>query len=205
MENYPQLKTRLSNASKIVNNQLAKLRMLDTKFNTLDADLRNKIIINIKNGDNVRAKTLANELANIRKIKQTSQKLLMSLEVIVIRFSTISEFAEVLETINPMIETVKEVKNDITKTVPAATSIISEMSTLSSNLLIQTNVNETIDHISIPVNSDALEILNEVQTIMEEETKSKLPVIPKSINDNMKYSSKKNELQSKRSKLLLEA
>jgi division protein CdvB (Snf7/Vps24/ESCRT-III family) len=205
MENYPQLKTRLSNASKIVNNQLAKLRMLDTRFNTLDADLRNKIIINIKNGDNVRAKTLANELANIRKIKQTSQKLLMSLEVIVIRFSTISEFAEVLETINPMIETVKEVKNDITKTVPAATSIISEMSTLSSNLLIQTNVNATIDHISIPVNSDALEILNEVQTIMEEETKSKLPVIPKSINDNMKYSSKKNELQSKKSKLLLEA
>lgn len=205
MENYPQLKTRLSNASKIVNNQLAKLRMLDTRFNTLDADLRNKIIINIKNGDNVRAKTLANELANIRKIKQTSQKLLMSLEVIVIRFSTISEFAEVLETINPMIETVKEVKNDITKTVPVATSIISEMSTLSSDILIQTNVNSNIDHISIPVNSDALEILNEVQTIMEEETKSKLPAIPNSINDNIKYSLKKNELLNKSSKVLLEA
>lgn len=205
MENYPQLKTRLSNASKIVNNQLAKLRMLDTRFNTLDADLRNKIIINIKNGDNVRAKTLANELANIRKIKQTSQKLLMSLEVIVIRFSTISEFAEVLETINPMIETVKEVKNDITKTVPVATSIISEMSTLSSDILIQTNVNSNIDHISIPVNSDALEILNEVQTIMEEETKSKLPTIPNSINDNIKYSLKKNELLNKSSKVLLEA
>lgn len=205
MENYPQLKTRLSNASKIVNNQLAKLRMLDTRFNTLDVDLRNKIIINIKNGDNVRAKTLANELVNIRKIKQTSQKLLMSLEVIVIRFSTISEFAEVLETINPMIETVKEVKNDITKTVPAATSIISEMSTLSSDILIQTNVNSNIDHISIPVNSDALEILNEVQTIMEEETKSKLPAIPNSINDNIKYSSKKNDLLNKSSNVLLEA
>ena len=205
MENYPQLKTRLSNASKIVNNQLAKLRMLDTRFNTLDVDLRNKIIINIKNGDNVRAKTLANELVNIRKIKQTSQKLLMSLEVIVIRFSTISEFAEVLETINPMIETVKEVKNDITKTIPAATSIISEMSTLSSDILIQTNVNSNINHISIPVNSDALEILNEVQTMMEEETKSKLPNIPNSINDNIKYSSKKNELLNKSSKVLLEA
>ena len=205
MENYPQLKTRLSNASKIVNNQLAKLRMLDTRFNTLDVDLRNKIIINIKNGDNVRAKTLANELVNIRKIKHTSQKLLMSLEVIVIRFSTISEFAEVLETINPMIETVKEVKNDITKTIPAATSIISEMSTLSSDILIQTNVNSNINPISIPVNSDALEILNEVQTIMEEETKSKLPAIPNSINDNIKYSSKKNELLNKSSNVLLEA
>jgi len=205
MENYPQLKTKLSHASTIVNNQLAKLRMLDRRFNTLDADLHNKVIINIKNGDNIRAKTLANELANIRKIKQTTQKLMMSLEVIVIRFSTISEFAEVLETINPMIETVKEVKNDITKTVPAATSIISEMSTLTSDVLIQANVNVNIDNISIPVNSDALEILNEVQNIMEEETKSKLPTIPNGINDNLKYSSKKNELLTKNSKVLLEA
>jgi Conserved protein implicated in secretion len=205
MENYPQLKTKLSNASTIVNNQLAKLRILDSRFNTLDADLRNKVIINIKNGDNVRAKTLANELANIRKIKQTTKKLLMSLEVIVIRFSTVSEFAEILDTINPMIETVKEVKNDITKTVPVATSIISEMTTLTSDVLIQANVNVNIDNLSIPVNSDALEILNEVQNIMEEETKSKLPDIPNSINDNPKYSSKKNELLTKKSKVLLEA
>jgi division protein CdvB (Snf7/Vps24/ESCRT-III family) len=186
MENYPQLKTKLSNASTIVNNQLAKLRILDSRFNTLDAELRNKVIINIKNGDNVRAKTLANELANIRKIKQTTKKLLMSLEVIVIRFSTVSEFAEILDTINPMIETVKEV-------------------TLTSDVLIQANVNVNIDNLSIPVNSDALEILNEVQNIMEEETKSKLPDIPNSINENAKYSSKKNELLTKKSKVLLEA
>ena len=205
MENYPQLKTKLSNASTIVNNQLAKLRILDSRFNTIDADLRNKVIINIKNGDNVRAKTLANELANIRKIKQTTKKLLMSLEVIVIRFSTVSEFAEILDTINPMIETVKEVKNDITKTVPVATSIISEMTTLTSDVLIQANVNVNIDNLSIPVNSDALEILNEVHNIMEEETKSKLPDIPNSINENAKYSSKKNELLTKKSKVLLEA
>ena len=181
MENYPQLKTKLSNASTVVNNQLAKLRIMDSRFNTLDVDLNNKVIINIKNGDNVRAKALANELAHIRKIKRTTQKLLMSLEVIVIRFSTVSEFAEILDTINPMIETVKEVKNDITKTVPVATSIISEMTTLTSDVLIQANVNVNIDNLSIPVNSDALEILNEVQNIMEEETKSKLPDIPNSI------------------------
>jgi division protein CdvB (Snf7/Vps24/ESCRT-III family) len=205
MENYPQLKTKLSNASTIVNNQLAKLRILDSRFNTLDAELRNKVIINIKHGDNVRAKALANELVQIRKIKHTTQKLLMSLEVIVIRFSTVSEFAEILDTINPMIETVKEIKNDVTRTVPAATSIISEMSTLTSEVLVQANVNVNTDHISIPVNSDALEILNEVQNIMEEETKSKLPDIPNSINNNAKYSSKKNELLTKNSKVLLEA
>ncbi len=205
MQKYPQLQTKLSNASNVVNNQLEKLRILEGRFNTLDAELHNKVITNIKNGDNVRAKALANELVNIRKIKHTTQKLLMSLEVVVIRFSTISEFADILDTINPMIETVKEVKNDITRTVPAATSIIAEMSTLASDILLNSNVNVNIDRLSIPVNSDALEILNEVQNIMEEEAKSKLPDIPNNISHNTKYTSKQNEISTQNSNVLLEA
>jgi len=204
MEKYPQLKSKLDNASIVVNKQLAKLRILDNRFTTLDTDLHNKVIVNIKNGDNMRAKALANELANIRKIKSTTQKLLLSLEVIVIRFSTISEFAEILETINPMIDTIKEVKDDIKNTVPTATNILSEVSTLTSDVLIQSNVNLNFDTISVPVNSDALEILNEVQNIMEEETKLKLPEVPNSITDENKTSIIK-EISKKNSEVLLEA
>ena len=205
MEKYPQLKLKLDNANTVVNNQLAKLRMLDNRFTTLDTDLRNKVIVNIKNGDNLRAKALANELANIRKIKNTTQKLLLSLEVIVIRFSTISEFAEVLDTINPMIETIKEVKDDIRNTVPMATNIISEMSTLTSDVLIQSNTNLNFDPISVPVNSDAIEILNEVQNTIEEETKLKLPDIPNSISNKNKSSINNKEISKESSKVLLEA
>ena len=205
MEKYPQLKSKLDNASSVVNNQLAKLRMLDNRFTTLDTDLRAKVIVNIKNGDNLRAKALANELANIRKIKNTTQKLLLSLEVIVIRFSTISEFAEILDTINPMIETIKEVKDDIRNTVPTATNIISEISTLTSDVLIQSNMNLNIDPISVSVNSDAIDILNEVQNIMEEETKVKLPSIPNSITNKNKSFVNNKEISNKNPKVLLQA
>jgi division protein CdvB (Snf7/Vps24/ESCRT-III family) len=204
MEKYPQLKSKLDNASLVVNKQLAKLRILDNRFTTLDTNLHNKVIVNIKNGNNMHAQALANELVNIRKIKNTTQKLLLSLEVIIIRFSTISEFAEILETINPMIDTIKEVKDDIRNTVPVATSIITEMSTLTSDVLIQSNLNLNSNTISVPVNSDAIEILNEVQNIMEEETKSKLPEIPNSITDENKTSIVK-EISKKNSEVLLEA
>ena len=205
MEKYPQLKSKLDNANTVVNNQLAKLRMLDNRFTTLDTDLRAKVIVNIKNGDNLRAKALANELANIRKIKNTTQKLLLSLEVVVIRFSTISEFAEILDTINPMIETIKEVKDDIRNTVPMATNIISEMSTLTSDVLIQSNMNLNIDPISVPVNSDAIDILNEVQNIMEEETKLNLPSIPTNITNKNKSLVNNKEISKKNPKVLLQA
>lgn len=205
MEKYPLLKSKLDNASRVVNNQLAKLRMLDNRFTTLDTDLHNKVIINIKNGDNLRAKALANELANIRKIKNTTQKLLLSLEVIVIRFSTISEFAEILDTINPMIATIKEVKDDVKTTIPTATNIISELSTLTSDVLIESNVNLTSNTISVPINSDAIEILNEVQNIMEEDTMVKLPDIPTSITNKNKSKLKNKEISNKKSEVLLEA
>lgn len=205
MEKYPLLKSKLDNASRVVNNQLAKLRMLDNRFTTLDTNLHNKVIVNIKNGDNLRAKALANELANIRKIKNTTQKLLLSLEVIVIRFSTISEFAEILNTINPMIATIKEVKDDVKTTIPTATNIISELSTLTSDVLIESNVNLTSDTISVPINSDAIEILNEVQNIMEEDTMVKLPDIPTSITNKNKSKLKNKEISNKKSEVLLEA
>ena len=205
MEKYPLLKSKLDNASRVVNNQLAKLRMLDNRFTTLDTNLNNKIIVNIKNGDNLRAKALANELVNIRKIKNTTQKLLLSLEVIVIRFSTISEFAEILNTINPMIDTIKEVKDGVKNTIPTATNIISEMSRLTTDVIIESNLNLTSDTISVPVNSDAIEILNEVQNIMEEETKIKLPDIPNSITIKNKSKVKNEETSNKNSKVLLEA
>lgn len=205
MDKYPQLKSKLDNANAVVNNQLAKLRMLDNRFNTMDTDLRNKVIVNIKKGDNLRAKALANELANIRKIKNTNQKLLLSLEVVVIRFSTISEFAEILDTLNPIIETIKEVKDDIKNTVPTANNLITEMSALTSDVLIQSNVNLNFDTISVPINSDAIEILNEVQNIMEEETKIKLPDIPNSITNKNKSSVNNQEVSKKNQKVLLEA
>ncbi|HET9805290.1 MAG TPA: hypothetical protein VFP49_00120, partial [Nitrososphaeraceae archaeon] len=82
---------------------------------------------------------------------------------------------------------------------------ISEMSTLTSEVLTQSNVNMNFDTISVPVNSDALAILNEVQNIMEEETKLKLPDIPNSITNKNKSSVKNEEISNKTSQVLLEA
>jgi division protein CdvB (Snf7/Vps24/ESCRT-III family) len=205
MNRTPQLKSKLNNANTIVNNQLAKLRILDTRFTRIDKDLHDKVIANIKNGNTLRAKALANELAHFRKVKITTKKLLLSLEITIIRFSTISEFSEVLDTINPMIETIREVKDDIKNTVPAATHIVSEMSTLTSSILTNSNLDVNLDLVSVSANSDALEILNEVQNIIEDETKSKLPEIPKNITNGRNKSSVKNEeIYDIKSKIALE-
>lgn len=193
MEKYPQLQNRLAHATVVVNTQLAKLRILDKRFVSLDRELSGKVAINIKNGETSNAKVIARELVNIRKIKNITQKLSIALEVIVIRFSTISEFAGILDTINPMINTIKEVQIDIADTVPHAKQLFSEMSSLTDNVLINTSLNLQSDTIHFPVNTEALDILNEVQSVMEEDTKNKLPEVPTRIRKKRIYKEQDNE------------
>jgi division protein CdvB (Snf7/Vps24/ESCRT-III family) len=193
VEKYPQLQNRLAHATVVVNTQLAKMRILDKRFVSLDRELSGKVAINIKNGDTSNAKVIARELVNIRKIKNITQKLSIALEVIVIRFSTISEFAGILDTINPMINTIKEVQIDIDNTVPHAKQLFSEMSSLTDNVLINTSLNLQSDTIHFPVNTEALDILNEVQSVMEEDTKNKLPEVPTRIHKKRIYKEQDNE------------
>lgn len=178
MAKHPLSRNDISNASIVVNKQLDVLRMLDKKYSKMDFTLYSKIRENIKKGDSERAKILAIELANLRKIKITTQNLSLALEVVVIRFTTINEFADILDTINPMIDTIKDIQKDISQTLPAARSILEDMNSVTNDILSDTSLRIDIPNIDTPLNSDALDIFNEIKDRITEETKSRLPLPP---------------------------
>ena len=177
-QHQQQFKSDIGNATRVVNNQLTQLRMLDKKFQVMDKDFRHKIALNIKSGNNMRAKALANELSNIRRVDRTIQNISLALEVIVIRFSTINEFAMIMETINPTIEMIKDIQKDISKVVPTANGILSEITSVTTDVLAGANIKSDIPKVSTSVDTDALSILNDVEVMLEEETKTRLPEVP---------------------------
>ena len=184
-----QFQNELAGAASIVNNQLSRLKMLDKKFAAMDKDFRYQIALNIKAGNNSRAKALANELSNIRRVQRTTQNVGLALEVVVIRFSTINEFAMVMETINPTIELVKDIQKEISNVVPSANGVISEVSSITSDVIINSNVKIDMNKVSAPIDSEAVSILNEVEGILEDEAKVRLPEIPAAI-ETVKVSGK---------------
>jgi division protein CdvB (Snf7/Vps24/ESCRT-III family) len=198
-----QFQNELAGAASIVNNQLSRLKMLDKKFAAMDKDFRYQIALNIKAGNNSRAKALANELSNIRRVQRTTQNVGLALEVVVIRFSTINEFAMVMETINPTIELVKDIQKEISNVVPSANGVISEVSSITSDVLINSNVKIDMNKVSAPVDSEAVSILNEVEGILEDEAKVRLPEIPAAI-ETVKVSGKTEKPVLGEEKLLLE-
>ena len=177
-DKHQQFKSDIVNAGLLMQNQLGRLRMLDKKFTAMDKDLHHQIAVNIKAGNNARAKALANELSNIRRIQRTTQNTSIALEMVVIRFSTINEFAMILETINPTIEMIKDIQKDISKTIPAANGVLSEMTSMTSDILVNSNIRSDIGKVSTPIDTDALSILNEVEGILEDEAKARLPEVP---------------------------
>ena len=178
-----QFQNDIAGATSVVNSQLSRLRMLDKKFAAMDKDFRYKIAQSIKSGNNSRAKALANELSNIRRVRNTTQNVSLALEVVVIRFSTINEFAMVMETINPTIELIKEIQRDISTVVPSASGMISEVNSITSDVLVNSNLKLDINKIPTPIDADAVSILNEVEDMLEDEAKVRLPEIPTSIQE----------------------
>jgi division protein CdvB (Snf7/Vps24/ESCRT-III family) len=179
-----QFQNDIAGATSVVNNQLSRLRILDKKFAEMDKDFQRKITQSIKSGNNSHAKALANELSNIRRVRSSTQNVGLALEVVVIRFSTINEFAMVMETINPTIDLIKEIQRDISTVVPSANGMISEVNSIASDVLINSNVKLDINKIPTPIDTDAISILNEVEEMLEDEAKIRLPEIPESIKES---------------------
>jgi division protein CdvB (Snf7/Vps24/ESCRT-III family) len=190
MQHNTQLQNDLSGAAQVISNQITKLNKLSKKFDIMDTHFRKQIVQNIKVGNNVRAKALANELVNIHRIQHTTKNMVMSLEVVALRSTIIGEFAIIMDTINPTIDLIKDIERDISMVIPTAHEVLNEVTNASSEIL-NYHVNPELK-ISMPIDEEALKILGEVEESVEEETRQKLPDIPATIN----VMKNRNELES---------
>jgi division protein CdvB (Snf7/Vps24/ESCRT-III family) len=180
MEKSGQFLYDVNNAISVINSQISQLQSIDTKFSNIDASFSSKIAQNIKLGNNARANVIANELSAVRRLRKNTQNASLALEVVAIRFTTITEFSMMMDAINPTIEMLTDIQKDLSKAVPSATDVISQVHDISSEVLINSAIN-TDGKISSVLDKDALSILNDVQNNLEDEAKEKLPEVPESI------------------------
>ncbi len=193
-----QLVSQITNATNVVYHQLGRLNMLDKRFASMEKYFLEQITSNIKTGNNVKAKILATELSNIRRLRRTTQHTGLALEAVVIRFSTINEFAAILDTIDPTIDMIKSIQTELGRAIPAANEAIAEVSTVTSDVLINSNIKADAK-ISTPVDADALSILNEIEGVLEDEAKAKLPEVPTGILSQSATDQKQGEDQQESS------
>lgn len=172
------LVNQINNATAIVYNQLGRLKMMDKKFSTMEDYYIQQITTNMKAGNNMRAKIMANELANLRRVRRNTQHTGMALEALVIRFSTINEFAMILDAIDPTVQMIKEIQADLSRAMPTANEALQEVSFVTADVLAASNVRGESAKIVTPLDADTLNILSEIEGALENEAKAKLPEVP---------------------------
>ena len=180
MEKSGQFYTDVNAAISVINAQISQLHSMDTKFSNMDSNFSSKIAESIKLGNNAKANVIANELSAVRRLRKNTQNVSLALEVVGIRFTTLTEFSTMMDTINPTIEMLTDIQKDLSKAVPSATDVLSQVHSLSSEVLINSTIN-TDSKISTVVDKEALSILSDVQNSLEDEAKEKLPEVPESI------------------------
>ena len=180
MEKSGQFYYDVNNAISVINTQISQLHLMDKKFSSIDSSFSSKIAQNIKSGNNTRANVIANELSAVRRLRKNTQNASLALEVVAMRFTTINEFSTMMDTINPTIDMLADIQKDLSKAVPSATNVLSQVHTMSSDVLINSTI-DTESKIGSVVDKDALSILNDVQNSLEDEAKEKLPEVPESI------------------------
>ena len=194
MEKSGQFYYDVNNAISVINAQISHLKSIDTKFSTMDTSFSSKIAQNIKLGNNARANVIANELSAMRRLRKNTQNVSLALEVVAIRFSTITEFSMMMDTINPTVEMLMDIQKDLSKAVPSATEVISQVHTLSSDVLINSSINTDVGKIGAVIDQDALSILSDVQNSLEDEAKEKLPEVPESIISKRSHINLKDDI-----------
>ncbi len=199
-----QFVSQITTATGVVYNQLTRLKMLDKRFASMEAYYLEQITSNIKSGNNARAKILATELSNVRRLRRTTQHTGLALEAIVIRFSTINEFVKILDTIDPTIEMIKGIHTELTRAIPAASEALSEVSTVTTDVLLNANIKADA-RISTPVDADALSILNEIEGVLEDEAKAKLPEVPTNIIPVQKQEQEEEQQPAEETRVMVES
>ena len=179
-EKRQQFMSQITHATGVVYNQLGRLKLLDGKFASMETSFLEQIAGSIKAGNNTRAKILATELINVRRLRRNTQHTGLALEAVVIRFSTINEFAAILDTIEPTIEMIKSIQTDLNRAMPSANEVLSEVSTVASDVLLHANIKAEA-RISTPMDTEALSILHEIEGTLEDEAKARLPEVPTTI------------------------
>ncbi len=172
------IKPRLDQASRQIQAQIARLDMASAKLKERDAVIFSRVVSSIQKNDNLRAKMLSNELAEIRKMGLVLTQAKLALEQMILRLSTVTDLGDIAATLAPALNVIKGVRPGLESLVPEAEREVGEISTLLSGILVEAGqLTPTQPNFEI-TSEDAERVLEEAGVIARNNMSSKFPDVP---------------------------
>ena len=177
------LKPRIEEAQKKLQIQMAKLDGMSSKMQQKDRVIFGRIVQAMQNHESHYGKLLSGELSQIRKTIKMIDSAKVAFEQLQLRLNTMTELGDVVVALNPAMNAIKGIQGGLSSMMPQADQSFGQISDLLSNIMTgssQTSTTTTtaLDSSSINLDEEAMDILQEATSLVEENTRDKLPDLP---------------------------
>jgi division protein CdvB (Snf7/Vps24/ESCRT-III family) len=174
------LKPSIEEAQNRLNLQISKLDSISIKMQEKDQLIFKRIVNSLQTHDSHYAKVLSSELSQVRKMKQISMSAKLALEQIQLRLNTVTELGDVVVTLSPAMSEIKGIQGRLSSMMPKADQSLGEISNLLGNIMNESGHIPTADLApsNSGLNEEAMKIIEEASTIVEESMKDKFPDLP---------------------------
>ena len=129
------LKNRLDTAQKKLQLQITRLGEIDNKLKSKHDVIFAKIVDAKKSNDETYAKVFANELAEIRKMKNMVGGAKLSMEQVQLRLNTVSELGDVVVTLSPCMSLIKGLSTSLGDMMPSVASSMQDLNTMLGDIV----------------------------------------------------------------------
>ncbi len=173
------LKSRIEEAQRKLQFQISKLEGINEKLQKKHDGIFEKVVNAQKSHNNAYAQAYANELVQVRKMKNMVSGAKLSMEQIQLRLNTVSELGDVVVTLSPCMSIIKGLSPSLSGIMPEATSSMQDLSQILGDVMSGSSMegNELMS-IGNNSNADTLAILEEAHSIIAGQTQSSIPDIP---------------------------
>ena len=180
------LKNRLDIAQKKLQLQVSKLGEIDTKLKNKHDIVFEKVVNAKKSNNESYAKLYANELAEIRKMKNIVGSAKLSMEQVQLRLNTVSELGDIVVTLSPCMSLIKGLSTSLGDMMPSVSSSMQDLSTMLGDIVVGSSItHDSSVGITEAANSDAVSILEEAQAVVEGNIRSNMPEPPVTTIDSI--------------------
>ncbi len=169
------LKEQIANVTQRLDQQTRMLDAAEKRFQVRDADIFQRIVKALATRDEARARILATELGEIRKVEKMLVHASLGLQSVSMRLSTVSELGDAVAVLNPAKSLLNGIRQEMCGIMPEASQELGNIGNLLSDIMGSTSQSSDIPQDTILASADALQILEEAEVAAENRLQERIP------------------------------
>lgn len=172
------LRSKVELAIKRIEAQIQYIEDTLNRLSERDKHLFSKIVEAYSKHQMQRARVLANELAELRKMANFMMNAVLALERVVLRLRTVSQLGNVVSTLAPAMHVLENVRAGLSSFLPNAGRELDQIGSVLNDLIIEAGELTGVTPNFEAASDDAQGILKEAALVAEQKMKERFPELP---------------------------